>query len=45
MDNEIFIPQPFADELLIVAEESGITVSELVTEALKRYIRKEDAIE
>lgn len=41
MTQNIFIPSPLAEMLIAEAEQRGVTVDEIVTEAIKNYIEKE----
>lgn len=41
MTQNIFIPSPLAEKLIAEAEQRGVTVDEIVTEAIKNYIEKE----
>ena len=41
MTQDIFIPSPLAEKLIAEAEQRGVTVNEIVTEAIKNYIEKE----
>jgi len=42
---EIYIPAPFSDKLLMLSKQMGISVDEIVSEILKKKLKrsKEDA--
>lgn len=41
MTQDIFIPSPLAEKLMQEAEQRGVTVEEIVTDAIKNFINKE----
>lgn len=41
MTQDIFIPSPLAEKLIAEAEQRGVTVEELVSNAIKNFINKE----
>lgn len=41
MTQDIFIPSPLAEKLIAEAEQRGVTVEEIVTDAIKNFINKE----
>lgn len=44
MENELYIPQPQADELLQEAATREMTVEELLTEIITNYMERNDEI-
>ena len=41
MEQEIFIPSPLAEQVMVEAGKRQVSVEKIVTEAIKKFINKE----